>query len=136
MLHKAVLCGLVVCCGLLAKWLRVSDRVRVTVRVRAGARECTSCTFFFFLFFLWPHFISVVNPVLVGSIYSLGKCARWVTDGYSIDDVTTWSWVNLATPLRANITRITRGHKAGEGLLSYSQIDKLMSGSSLEGKAF
>ena len=33
--HKAVLCGLVVCYGLLAKWLRV----------RAGARECTSCTF-------------------------------------------------------------------------------------------
>ena len=32
---------LVICCGLLAKWLRVR------VRVRAGARECTSCPFFF-----------------------------------------------------------------------------------------
>ena len=37
---------LVVCCGLLAKWLRVWVRVRVRVRVRAGARECTNCTFF------------------------------------------------------------------------------------------
>ena len=35
MLQKAVLCALVVCCVLLAKWLRV----RVRVRVRAGARE-------------------------------------------------------------------------------------------------
>ena len=32
MLHKAVLYGLVVCSGLLAKWLRVGVRVRV----RAG----------------------------------------------------------------------------------------------------
>ena len=46
MLHKAILCGLVVCWGLLAKWLRISvrvrvkDMVRVTVRVRARAREC------------------------------------------------------------------------------------------------
>ena len=30
---------LVICCGLLAKWLRVR------VRVRAGARECTNYTF-------------------------------------------------------------------------------------------
>ena len=36
--------ALVVRCGLLAKWLRVWVRVRVVVR--AGARECTSCTFF------------------------------------------------------------------------------------------
>ena len=43
MRHKAILCGLVVCCGLLAKWLRIS----VMVRVRAGAREWIICTFFF-----------------------------------------------------------------------------------------
>ena len=43
---------LIVCCGLLAKWLRVS------VRVRAGAMECTSCTVFS------PFFISVVNTCL------------------------------------------------------------------------
>ena len=64
--ESAVLSALVVCCGLLAKWLRV--RVRVRVRVRAGARECTRCTFFF----LW--FISVVNTsVFVGTVYSLRK---------------------------------------------------------------
>ena len=91
MLQKATLSALVVCCGLLAKWLRV--KVRVRVRVMAGARECTSCTFFP----LW--FISVVNTsVFVGSVYSLRKCARRVTYGYSIDYVTAWSWVNLATP--------------------------------------
>ena len=39
-------CELVVCCGLLAKWLRV----RVKVRVKAGARECTKYLFFFFFF--------------------------------------------------------------------------------------
>ena len=36
---------LVICCGLLAKclrvWVRVMVRVRVRVRVRAGVRECT-----------------------------------------------------------------------------------------------
>ena len=90
MLQKAVLSALVVCCGLLAKWFRV--KVRVRVRVRAGARECTSCTFFS----LW--FICVVNTSFVGSVYSLRKCARRVTGGYSIDVVTAWSWVNLATP--------------------------------------
>ena len=37
--------ALVVCCGLLAKWLRIWVRIRV----RAGARECTSCTFFLVL---------------------------------------------------------------------------------------
>ena len=36
---------LVVCCGLLAKLLRV--------RVRAGARECTNCTSIFFV--LWSY---------------------------------------------------------------------------------
>ena len=93
MLQKAVLSALVVCCGLLAKWLRA--RVRVRVRVRAGARECNKCTFFS----LW--FISVVNTsVFVGSVYSLHKCTRRVTYGYSIDDVTSWSWVNLAIPSR------------------------------------
>ena len=70
--------------GLLAKWLRVR------VRIRAGARKCTSCTFPP----IW--FISVVNTsVFTGSIYSLSK---WFTYEYSIDDVTTWSWVNLVTP--------------------------------------
>ena len=45
---------LVVCCGLLAKWLKVRVRVRVRVRarvrvrVRAGARDCTRCVSFFF----------------------------------------------------------------------------------------
>ena len=42
MLQKAVIrpdIALVICCDLLPKWLRVM------VRVRAGARECTSCTF-------------------------------------------------------------------------------------------
>ena len=38
--------------------------------------------------------------------------------------------------LRADITRVMCEYKAGEGVLSYSQFDKLMSGSSLEGKAF
>ena len=46
--------------------------VIVRVRFRAGVRECISCTYF---------------PLLC-------KC----TYGYSIDDVTAWSWVNLATP--------------------------------------
>ena len=86
-LKKAVLrpdSALVVCCGLLAK------RLRVRVRIRAGARECTSCTFFP----LW--FISVVNTsVFTGSIYSLSKL---FTYGHSIDDLTAWSWVNLVTP--------------------------------------
>ena len=64
MLQKAVLrpdSALVVCCGLLAKWLRVWVRiwVRVRVRVRAGARECTSCTWF----------ISVVNTLI---------CVHWL----------------------------------------------------------
>ena len=51
---------LVVCCGLLAKWLRVWVRVwfRVRVRVRAGDRECTSCTFFS------SGLISVVNTLV------------------------------------------------------------------------
>ena len=40
---------LAVRCGLLAKWLRV----KVRVRVRAWARECTSCAFFF------PYSISI-----------------------------------------------------------------------------
>ena len=35
--------ALVICCGLLAKWLRVM----------AGARECTSCIFF--CLFLWSY---------------------------------------------------------------------------------
>ena len=54
---------LIVCCGLLAKWLKV--RVRVRVRVRAGARDCTRCAFFFFS----CSVISVVNTfVFVGTV--------------------------------------------------------------------
>ena len=52
---------LVVCCGLLAKWLRV--RLRARARPRAGARECTSCTFF------PTGLISVVNTIVfIGSV--------------------------------------------------------------------
>ena len=58
---------LVVCCGLLAKWFRVRVRVRVRFRVRAGAREWTSCPFFFS-----SGLISVVNTfVFVGSVVSV-----------------------------------------------------------------
>ena len=43
MLHKAVLSGLDVCCGLSAKWLRVSVRVSVvrarSARLRLGRRN-------------------------------------------------------------------------------------------------
>ena len=46
MAQEAVLSTLVVCCGLLTKWLRV--------RVRAGVRECTSSTFFFPLIYTGP----------------------------------------------------------------------------------
>ena len=38
--------------------------------------------------------------------------------------------------LRADITCIMCEYKAGEGVPLYSRFDKLMSGSSLEGKAF
>ena len=69
-LHAAILCGLVVCCGLLAKWLRIS----AMVRVRAGARECIICTFFS----LWL-FVSVVIDDIV---------QRRITYEYSIGDVT------------------------------------------------
>ena len=44
--------------------------------------------------------------------------------------------IEHATVLWADITRVMCKYKAGEGVLSYSQFDKLMSGSSLEGKAF
>ena len=37
--------------------------------------------------------------------------------------------------LRADITRVMHEYKAGEGVPRYSRFDKLMSGSSLEGKA-
>ena len=64
MLQKAVLrpdSVLVVCCGLLAKWLRV----------RAGAREC--CTF---LFFLW--FVSLSS--LARYTVSASACDRLLMD--------------------------------------------------------
>ena len=44
--------------------------------------------------------------------------------------------IERATVLPADITRNVRGYKAGEGVPHYSQFDKLMSSSSLEGKAF
>ena len=66
--------------------------IRDRVRVGAGAKECIICTFFT----LWL-FTSVVNTCLC-LVYSLGKCSLWVTYEYSIGDVTTFSWVNLATP--------------------------------------
>ena len=42
--------------------------------------------------------------------------------------------IERATVLQADITRIMREYKTGEGVPRY--FDKLMSGSSLEGKAF
>ena len=38
--------------------------------------------------------------------------------------------------LRADITCVMREYKAGEGVSRHSQFDKLMSGSSHEGKGF
>ena len=38
--------------------------------------------------------------------------------------------------LWADITRVMREYKAREGVPRYSRFDKLMSGSSLDGKAF
>ena len=74
----------VICSGLLAKWLRVR------VRVRAGARDCTRCTFFL------SSVKGVVNTfVFVGSV-----SVQWITYKYSTDDVTaTWILVNLVSPL-------------------------------------
>ena len=73
---------LAVHCGLLAKWFRV--------RVRAWARECTSCAFSFS-----SGIISVVNVFVFGGSVS----ARQITYEHSIDDVTaTWIEVNLVSP--------------------------------------
>ena len=44
--------------------------------------------------------------------------------------------IERATVLRADITHVMREYKAGEGVPLYSRFDKLMSGSSLKGKAF
>ena len=55
---------MLVCCGLLAKWLRVRVRIRIRIRIRVGERGMHySCTFF-------PSgLISVVNTfVFVGSV--------------------------------------------------------------------
>ena len=66
MLQKAVLSALVVCCGLLAKWLKVRVRVRVTAR--AGASGCTSCTFFFPLVYkCGEHLSSLARYIVSGS---------------------------------------------------------------------
>ena len=80
---------LVVCYGLLAKWLMV--------RVRARARECTSCTFF-------PSgHISVVNT-FIGFVVFIS--ARQVTYEHSIHDITVICiMVNLAFPVRTIYTR-------------------------------
>ena len=99
---------LAVRCGLLAKWLRVRVRGRVTVRVRAWARECTSCVF------ISTGLISVVNVLIFGGSVSV----RRITYEYSIDDVTvTWIEVNLVSPIlhtyvRTYIARIDPSFKA------------------------
>ena len=78
---------LVVACGLLAKWLSI----RISVRIRAAARECTS---FFFTFF--SCLISVVNTFIFGGSVN----ARLITYEYLINDVIAiWIVVNLASPL-------------------------------------
>ena len=91
---------LVVCCGLLAKWLRIRVRVKVWVRIRARGRDCTRCISF--LFFSCSV-ISVVNTfVFVGTVSArrARRSGRRVTYAYSIDDVTaTRTAVNKANPI-------------------------------------
>ena len=53
--------------GLLAKWLRV----RARVRVRAWAKECTSCVFFF----LWGIIIGYYKCGEHLHLRWFGKCA-------------------------------------------------------------
>ena len=60
---------LVVCCDLLAKWFRI--------RVRAGARDCTRCMYFFSFS---SSIISVVNTFVFVGLVS----AQRITYEYSI----------------------------------------------------
>ena len=46
-------------------------------------------------FFLFPLAVYTERGEYLSS---LGKCSRRIAYEYSIGDVTTWSWVNLATP--------------------------------------
>ena len=55
-----------------------------------------------------------MNLVFVDSVYSLYKCVRQVTYGYSIDDITTWSCVNIVTLI---LNMRGDGGVAGEGRL-------------------
>ena len=67
-------------------------------------------------------------------------CRRYVTitksRSASLRSAIIVTCVERATLLRANTTRIVREYKAGEGVPLLFTIDKLMSGSCLEGKTF
>ena len=81
-------------CGLLAKWLRVR------VRVRAWARECTSCVFVFS-----SGLISVVDIFVFGGSVS----AQRITYECSMDDVTaTWIRVSLVSPYCQSAALVTQ----------------------------
>ena len=56
MLQKAVLSAVVVCCGLLAKWLRA----RVRVRVRLGPGNALGVLFFFPLVYKCGEHLSLL----------------------------------------------------------------------------
>ena len=64
---------LVVCYGLLARWLRVRVRVRIRIMVRAGARECTRCLFFHTL--SGKKMVTGVQVVTASQVQSI-RC-RW-----------------------------------------------------------
>ena len=81
---------LVVCCGLLAKWLGIG----LGLGLGPGNVQ------YFFFFFLWSYKCSE-HLVFVGSVVSIS--AWQITYEYSIDDITTtWMRVNLASPLSEN----------------------------------
>ena len=74
---------LVVCCGLLAKWLGIG------LGLGPGNVQ--------YFFFLWSFECSE-HLVFIGSVVSIS--AWQITYEYSIDDITTtWMRVNLASPL-------------------------------------
>ena len=60
--------------------------LRVRVKVKSGARECTSVTFFFFFSFLFFSFF--FSSGVVNFVDSPYRCVRRDYLGYSIDDVT------------------------------------------------